>query len=78
MACSPVGSRFVRKEGRQREITIAGQKVQVELSGPRRGREGKRGFFCHALEEEESSNHVWPPLQANGQGCLAGLGGTSH
>lgn len=39
-------------------MTIAGQKVQVELSGPRRGREGKRGFFCHALEEEESSNHV--------------------
>ena len=40
----------------------------------------KRRSFCHALEEEESSNHersegvlgLWPPPQVGCQGCLAG------
>lgn len=56
--------------------------AQVGLPAPGgKGRHrGGEGRFCSALEEEECSNHarsldklgLWPPLQAGGQGCLAG------
>lgn len=29
----------------------------------------KKGFFCHALEEKGSCNHVRPLLRVGGQGC---------
>jgi hypothetical protein len=72
------------------EGTISGLKVQMGLLGPRSEREtqGRREEFFVMLWRKNtvSMGGLWggeswglgPLLQVNGQGCLQGLGGTSH
>ena len=51
------GANLVNKEGWE---PIAEWKEMMGLPSPRRKKEGKRMYFCHALEQEDSSSRVRP------------------